>query len=221
MKTLISSWPKFRSKRISLISPGLLQGVSVLVTLAVTLVPMSAGVVVAETPATGLVFMSPEEYQLKWGRSATTAALVTDVSQLNEPVSAVKPPRQQQPQDWSVIMWDESDLRGVSTPVRVGNNELGYRHYSIPHNLKSRAPIHAAFQTHKPDKEIGAHLEYVTLVVDPDLQIRLTIRVVVQAATRTDDGRYITTDGKYVGVITAFCEEIDPCPAWVNNIKGQ
>jgi hypothetical protein len=170
MKTLIRSWPKFRSKRISLLSSGLLQGVSVLVALPVTLVPMSAGVAVAETPTTGLVFMSPEEYQLTWGRSAPTAALVTDVSQLYEPVSAVESPRQQQPHDWSVILWDESDLRGVSTPVRVGNDELGYQHYSIPHNLTSRVPIPAAFQTHKPDKEIGAHLEYVALVVEPMAQ---------------------------------------------------
>jgi hypothetical protein len=170
MKTLIRSWPKFRSKRISLLSSGLLQGVSVLVALPVTLVPMSAGVAVAETPTTGLVFMSPEEYQLTWGRSAPTAALVTDVSQLYEPVSAVESPRQQQPHDWSVILWDESDLRGVSTPVRVGNDELRYQHYSIPHNLTSRVPIPAAFQTHKPDKEIGAHLEYVALVVEPMAQ---------------------------------------------------
>lgn len=226
MKKSTRLWPKFQGKRVLLIPSGLLRGVSVSVpvALAVTLVPMSAGVAVAETPATSLVFMSPEEYhQLKLGRSAATAVLVSSVSQLKEPGSAVVPLRQPPPDDWSMIKWDESDLRGVSTPVRLGDTVLGFRKYSTKHNLESRVPIHAAFQTHKPDKEIGAHLEYIAYAVKPDdLEIVLTVRVVVQAAARTEDGVYLATDGKNIGVITAFCEDVpdNVCPSWVNDISG-
>jgi hypothetical protein len=174
--------------------------------------------VVAEEPGTGWVLMSPEEYPLRWGRPAETVALTADTRGVDEQARAAGPRHQQPPHDWSVILWDERDLRGVSTPVRIGNNDLGYNHYAVPHNLTSRSPIHAAFQTHTPDKAVGAHLEYVALVADADGGIHLTVRVVVQAATRTDDGRYATTDGKNIGVITAFCEGVDPCPAWVNHV---
>jgi hypothetical protein len=120
---------------------------------------------------------------------------------------------------WNYIIWDEHDLRGTSTPVRYGNNDLGYVHYSGPHNLYSYNAIHAAFQTHNPDKASGAHLEYISLAVDPSNgSIHLVVRVIVQAASRTDDGRYQVSDGRNIGVITAYCEGGNVCPAWVNNI---
>lgn len=120
---------------------------------------------------------------------------------------------------WWTIIWDYKDLRGTTTPVRLGDNKLGYSHYAQRHNLTSSKPIKAAFQTHKPDKASGARLEYISWATDmSNGSVRLQVRVIVQAATRTDDGKYRTPDGKNVGVITAYCQGYNKCPAWVNKI---
>ncbi len=186
-----------------------LRGLFVIVALTV---PMSAGVAVAEGPGTGLVFMARTEYLARWGTPQESKTRSAEVV-------AVAWPMRQNRSDWSTILWDESDLRGVSTPVRIGNEaDLGWEHYAGRHNLTSRTPIHAAFQTHKPDKDLGARQEYISYAVDPRGKIHITIRVIVQAATRTDDRRYTTGDGKNIGVITAYCEGYDRCPDWVNKV---
>lgn len=184
---------------------------SLFVIMALT-VPISAGVAVAEVPGMNLVFLSRAEYLTRWG----TPAGVGIAPRSAGTVEVAWPVREKQ-SDWSAILWDESDLRGVSTPVRIGNEaDLGWEHYAGRHNLTSRTPIHAAFQTHKPDKDLGARQEYISYAVDPKGRIHITIRVIVQAATRTDDRRYATSDGKNIGVITAYCEGYDRCPDWVN-----
>jgi hypothetical protein len=214
----VSMWRRgCRRERVSKAMFSIGRGLFVIAALAVSSASTPAGVAVAQEPAAELVFVSPEEYVSQWGRPAAAATRVSDVARPGRPVGVAGPWRHQQG-DWSTILWDESDLRGVSTPVRVGNVDLGYQHYAGPHNLTSRYPIHAAFQTHKPDKEFGAHLEYISWAVDSSGSVHLTVRVVVQAATRTDDGRYITHDGKNIGVITAYCEGYDRCPDWVNTL---
>lgn len=112
-----------------------------------------------------------------------------------------------------------ANLRGTHTPTRWGNGDLGYAHFSGPHNLTSHKPIRAAFQTRNPDVNQGAHLEYITYAVNTsDASIKKVVRVVVQAARQTDDGRWRTLDGSYIGVITAFCQGSTLCPNWVNTI---
>lgn len=109
------------------------------------------------------------------------------------------------------------DLNGVYTPIRRGNSSFGYEHYAVQHNLTSPNPIHAAFQTHKPDVQLGAHLEYIALLTDTsNLNVKLTVRVIVQAASRTDDGAWKTPDGSNIGVITAYCQGYNVCPSWAN-----
>jgi hypothetical protein len=119
------------------------------------------------------------------------------------------------------VIYSYSDLRGTYTPIRRGNGSFGYNHYAYSHNLTSPNPIHASFQTHTPAVSSGAHLEYIALATDPSNgNIYLTVRVVVQAASRTDDGAWQTPDGSNIGVITAYCQGVTLCPAWVNSIPG-
>ncbi|MEU2041350.1 hypothetical protein [Nocardia niwae] len=83
-------------------------------------VPMSTGVAVAEGPGPGLVFMARAEYLARWG---TPQGSVTRSAE----IVAVGWRTRQNQNDWSTILWDESDLRGVSTPVRIGNEpDLGW-----------------------------------------------------------------------------------------------
>jgi hypothetical protein len=182
------------------------------------LVVTAAGAAAGAQPGPELMFLSPEQYQVRWGRPTPTTAEVVD-EVVAGPVAVRIPLHQQQDDGWATIRWDESDLRGVSTPVREGNSSLGYAHYAFDHNLTSWVPIHAAFQTHHPDREMGAQIQYTSLAVDNSGGVRLTIRVIVQAATSTDDRAYRTTDGKNIGVITAYCEGMNVCPGWVNTVR--
>jgi hypothetical protein len=196
--------------------------------------PVSAAPATPSASAAPTVtFMSSEEYQQRWGRAAETQPLsalpATVRTESGNTVSTTASTTTiRRPMDpgggggdasWWVILWDERDLAGTGTPVRFGDSSLGYYHYSGPHNLTTYKPIHAAFQTHKPDYASGAHLEYNSLVVNrQNAQIYLQVKVIVQAATRTDDGVYYTPDGKNIGVITAYCVNFDPCPGWVNSV---
>ncbi|MFE7742123.1 hypothetical protein [Nocardia sp. NPDC057455] len=183
------------------------------------LVVTTAGVAAAAQPGSELVFLSPEQYQARWGKPAPAAADVVAEAGSGSVTVVRSPMRRQQGDGWAIIKWDERDLRGVSAPVREGNNFLGYAHYASEHNLTSRVPIHAAFQTHRPDKEFGARVEYTSLAVDNRGGVRLTVRVIVQAAGATDDRAHKVTDGKNIGVITAYCEGTNVCPGWVNTIR--
>jgi len=179
---------------------------------------VTAAAVGAARPDIGLVFMSPEQYLARWGRPAPTGPDIAADAAREIVTKVYGPLHQQTGAGWAIIKWDEHDLRGVSTPVREGNSALGFAHYAFNHNLTSGAPIHAAFQTHRPDKEFGAHAEYTSLAVSNNGDVRLTIRVIVQTATSTDDRVYRTSDGKNIGVITAYCEGMNVCPGWVNSV---
>jgi hypothetical protein len=179
----------------------------------------AAGVAAAAQPVPEWMFLSPEQYQTHWGRPAPTDAKAVTEAMPGSVRVVRNPMRRQQGDGWATIKWDERDLRGVSTPVQEGNNFLGYAHYATEHNLTSSVPIHAAFQTHRPDKQSGARVEYTSLAVDRKGGVRLTVRVIVQAASSTDDRVHKVTDGKNIGVITAYCEGTNVCPGWVNAIR--
>lgn len=162
----------------------------------------------AETP--DVVYLSNEQYEAaRSGRWPTDLPMPTDCR------GAIAG-------DWSAIKWEEKDLRGIDIPIRKGDSALGYSHYSGKHNLCTREPVAAAFRTRKPDKDLGARQEYVTYVVErPSNKLHLTIRVIVQAASSTDDRRYRTEDRRNVGLITAYCENVpqNRCPQWVDEAR--
>lgn len=162
--------------------------------------------------ASNLVWLTPERHAALLTKGAGSLAGAGQVG-------AVHP--DDPPSSPYYVIWPFSDLNNVYTPIRRGNDAFGYNHYAFSHNLTSPNPLHAAFQTHTPDVSSGAHLEYVALATDPSNgNIYLTVRVVVQAASRTDDGVWRTPDGTNIGVITAYCEGYNVCPGWVNTIPG-
>jgi hypothetical protein len=122
---------------------------------------------------------------------------------------------------WSSILWSDTDRKGRTIPTRQGDSSIGYNHYVIPHNLYTSAPFRVIRNTRNAYIEQGAHLEYRALLTNlSNGSVVITVRMVAQAATRTDDGRYVSLDGKYMGTITAYCEGVTLCPSWVNSISG-
>jgi hypothetical protein len=116
-------------------------------------------------------------------------------------------------------MWSDTDKSGVYVPTRLGDSRLGYNHYAVRHNLSTQVPFRVIRNTTRAAIDQGAHKEYKALVLKPGtLKVKMTIRIVVQAASRTDDGKYRTPDGKNIGTITAYCEGRTKCPAWINKL---
>ena len=115
---------------------------------------------------------------------------------------------------WSVV-WGGRDWNGTYVPLRLGNADLGYRHYNVRHNLTSIDPFKAALKAHGPN----AQSNYTALLVDSNLGVRETVVFGVQMATRTSDGRYVSPDGAYIGVITGYCKGKSKCPNAVNRVR--
>jgi uncharacterized lipoprotein YbaY len=186
---------------------------------------------VTNTSVPTVTFMSPDQYSQQWALPPSASVKITKIPDVfrtdsgtivtaaGSPIALLDPPGGGGTASWQTIEWDEHDLRGVGTPTRLGNSSLGYNHFAKPHNLYTHKPITASFQTHKPDVDSGAHVEYIAWAVNTsDGSIKAQVRVVVQAATRTDDGKWQTNDGKNIGVITAYCQGVTLCPNWINSI---
>lgn len=198
----------------------------------------------APSQAPTVAFMSPEEYARfhvsKFGKPAPSElhistesevlrtesgrSFVTDdgpapgLASLEQAVSApLFDPVGSTP--WHSTLWADTDKRGTYVPTRFGNSDLGYSHYSVRHNLRTSSPFRVIRNTSKPIVDQGAHLEYQALLTNmSNGSIKIKIRIVVQAANRTDNGKWRTPDGKNIGTITAYCEGVTKCPDWVNQV---
>lgn len=121
---------------------------------------------------------------------------------------------------WWEILWQQTDKRGRNIPTRYGNSALGFSHYADNHNLYTSAPFKVISNTTKPYYESGAKIEYLALAVQTgNASIKMKILIAAQAATSTDDRKWKTSDGKYIGTITAYCMGVTKCPNWVNALK--
>ncbi|OOV24896.1 hypothetical protein SM007_28480 [Streptomyces avermitilis] len=95
----------------------------------------------------------------------------------------------------------------------MGNSELGWKHFSGKHNIKKCNVVNTALKNH-PVSRAGARLTYEGFVVGEEGNIKVI--AIVQYARKTSDGRYDAGKGEKIGVITAYCEGMNKCPAWVN-----
>ncbi|MEV8509484.1 hypothetical protein AB0368_32285 [Actinoplanes sp. NPDC051475] len=121
---------------------------------------------------------------------------------------------------WWAVLYSYSDLKRNKVFVRYGNSELGYHHFASKHNLRNRVVFEHLMAT-KPTDASGARLEYMIYVADPSNgNISERIFIASQQATRTEDGRWKTPDGGYVGVITAYCKGKTKCPEFVNRLRN-
>lgn len=125
--------------------------------------------------------------------------------------------------NWSDILAEATDTDKVNIPIRVGNADLGFEHYAQNHNLTRYYVIQHAIRSAKP-KTSGARVEYLVEYKHAkskgNVDDRVTLHIIAQAATRTDDGKYKTPDNKNIGVITAYCEGRDRCPDWLRDLTG-
>lgn len=126
---------------------------------------------------------------------------------------------------WWNVLYSYTDMKRNKVFVRYGNKELGYHHFAGTHNLRNRVVFEHLMVT-KPQKTAGARLEYLLWVADPSTMKKgESVFIVSQQATRTDDNKWKTPDGGYVGVITAYCKgpkgnlSKSKCPDWVNKLK--
>ncbi|GAB1339641.1 hypothetical protein ACE1SV_62310 [Streptomyces sp. E-15] len=145
------------------------------------------------------------------GAAAAVATLLPAVVAAGPVVNPPHPP-------WDTTQKCVSeDWQGRRIPTRVGNSELGWRHFSGPHNVKSCELVNAAVDGN-PDKrsDHDRNLEYRGSAIYRRSQVDFV--VVVRYAQATADGRHIAPGGKKakVGVITAYCRGVQKCPSWVN-----
>ncbi|MFJ1455620.1 hypothetical protein [Nocardia sp. N2S4-5] len=123
-----------------------------------------------------------------------------------------------QPADWSDVMVRQTDAHGYDIALRKGDENLGYRHYADNHNLHSTAAIKYVLKGSLIVDQ-GAHREYVADFKDSKTgRVYVRVRVVVQAASQTDDRQYAVNDD-YIGVITAFCEGMQRCPNSIDRLR--
>ncbi|MBQ0894919.1 hypothetical protein KBX37_17745 [Micromonospora sp. U56] len=188
-----------------------------------------------DQPATASVtFLSPEQYEQQWGVPSTVPPKVSEladearvtVATSDRQASGAAPaiemdPGGGKPAEWWIILKEYRDRSNRTVPVRLGNGALGYNHYAVRHNLRSFAPLEAAFKTTKPDKINGNRIEYIAYVVNTgNGAIHKIVRVITQNARHSSDYAYETPDGKPVGVITAYCQGENKCPDWVNKVPS-
>lgn len=110
----------------------------------------------------------------------------------------------------------QTDWDGRRIPTRTGNSELGWIHFSRPHNITSCTLVNAALDG-KPDKKSDhqRNLEYWGSAIHNGRQVDFVVKV--RYAKETDDSRYTAPGRKgKIGVITAYCRGVQRCPSWVN-----
>ncbi|GHC45426.1 hypothetical protein [Streptomyces cinnamoneus] len=111
------------------------------------------------------------------------------------------------------VKCQQTDPDGRKIPTRFGNSELGWNHFSGPHNIKTCRAVNAALSG-KVDKKNGDRLEYWGDAINGGRHVRII--VIAQYSRKTADGRYDAGDGQKIGVITAYCKGMNKCPNWLN-----
>lgn len=175
----------------------------------------------ASVPVPQLSFVSDKEYFEEFGKSPSKDAELTRIPasfSIKRAKSNISASRLDPPFAWYSISFADNDNAGRDLPTRHGNNDLGYVHYSGPHNLIAIGPVRAAYRNNWPDSgaSYGSHFEYQSYLTDSWGNIYVRIRVVNEQNSVSGDGRYHTPDGRPLGTITAYCEGVNRCPDEVN-----
>lgn len=172
-----------------------------------------------DSSATELRLMSTPEYNQQFGRppDVERARPIPPGSHIKRSPGTSNSPMAP-PVSWHQVHWDFSDRWHHDLPVRLGDDHLGYRHYSGKHNLHSRNPVAVAINGQRPIRSIGDRREYQSVLTDRRGWKYATIRVITWDNAVTQDGVYRTPGGRPIGVITAYCEQApgNRCPDEVN-----
>jgi len=128
-------------------------------------------------------------------------------------VSGTITPAHAAPAREKTVKCEQKDWDDRAVPTRAGNDELGWRHFSAPHNIKKCKIVNAALDG-EVDKKKGNRLEYWAYAWNDNKRVKVIL--IVQYSRKTTDGRYDAGRGKKIGVITAYCQGMDRCPDWLN-----
>lgn len=116
--------------------------------------------------------------------------------------------------DWNTrVKCQGKDTEGRNIPARYGNSEIGWNHFSVPHNIRTCRAVNAAIADNVERKD-NNRFEYWTDMKKGGDYVR--VKVIAQYSRKTIDGEYDAGAGQKVGVITAYCLGRDKCPSWVN-----
>jgi hypothetical protein len=67
-----------------------------------------------------------------------------------------------------------------------------------------------------PGSHTGTRYQYGGVIANPaSLQVVMAIVASPDQSTKTQWGT--TPDGRPMGLITAYCKNVEPCPSWVNS----
>ncbi|MEV7581234.1 hypothetical protein [Streptomyces erythrochromogenes] len=168
-----------------------------------------------------LAVMSNEQYEELLGSRGRAASPPPATPRTESPAAAPAAP------GWATVKFTSTDRRGKVVPTRVGNSELGWKHFSGPHNITNPDVVKKIIGgTSNPttSKDQPHRLVYDGALVarggllDPPRKIA-DIRIIVQHHWRTADNRYALSDrNAKIGVITAYCRSVprNRCPDKVN-----
>lgn len=188
--------------------------------LSVAFAPTGAAQEPPPSAEASLSFVSASEYADRFGSARLSEEIQTVPEGARvEGASYDSSPAQPGPAWNQAVRWTFIDRDGFDAPVREGNAELGYVHYSGRHNLFSDRPIAAAVQDQLPvQPPEGARREYQSILTDQFGTQYARIRVINWDNFVTNDGRYVANDGRPIGTISAFCENVpnNRCPDEVN-----
>ncbi|MCX5394044.1 hypothetical protein [Streptomyces sp. NBC_00094] len=188
---------------------------------------VTTALVLGSTPAQAmdeleeLTVMSNEQYEEMLGSRGRAAAPPVATPRIESSEAASAAP------GWATVKFNSTDRRGKVVPTRVGNNELGWKHFSSPHNITNPDVVkkiiggtsNPTTSRDKPHRLVydGALVAKGGLL-DPPRKIA-NIRIIVQYHWQTADNRYSLSDrNAKIGVITAYCRSVprNRCPDKVN-----
>jgi hypothetical protein len=109
-----------------------------------------------------------------------------------------------------------TDPDGRELPVRYGNSNWGWNHFSQRHNIK-KCPVVTIPMGDKVDAKTGNKLTYLGMATRSNGDY-VQIKIIVQYHKKTEDGEYVAPGREVIGVITAYCMGVrgNKCPNWVN-----
>jgi hypothetical protein len=178
--------------------------------------PPQLSAATAATAATGLRFVSNDEYVAAVGVARAAANGITLLASSNTV-------RADDPQiHWWTIVYATKDSDGRDIPLRhgysdseYGGNGGGWAHACVDHDLCSTHVIATTFHEH-PETRSGTRYGYGGVVIDRDLNVRVRV---TSAQDQSRIGFYeVTPDNRPFGLVTAYCLGMARCPAWINDL---
>lgn len=121
-------------------------------------------------------------------------------------------PEEGQATPWDTVLTSTRTWEGKYAPTRYGTQRLAWAKACGKHNVCNYRLFNTAYQGYCKEPS-GSRCVYIALVLYNGKVVQ-KIRVIHDSNNYSQYGR--TRDGREVGTITAYCEGLKRCPAYVN-----